>query len=95
MRITLSFRDYLFIVASFVYLAFGRLTNTPLFNVFLNWLILFVGARLLFDWLYRDAGSRGMDVRLWQVLVLVTFPFGFIAYLYLRKPKQYHRQEIM
>ena len=94
MRITLSVRDYLFIVASFVYLAFGRLTNTPLFNIFLNWLILFVGARLFFNWLWRDAETRGMDARLWQFLVFFTLPFGFMAYLYMRKPKQYRYQEI-
>jgi uncharacterized membrane protein YfcA len=95
MRITLSFRDYLFIIGSVVYLGLGLFWDNPLFNILFNWLILFAGARLFFDWLSRDADSRGMDARLWQFLVFLTLPFGFIAYLYLRKPKQYRHQEII
>jgi hypothetical protein len=94
MRITLSFRDYLFIVGSIVYFGLGLFWGNPLFNILFNWLILFVGARLFFDWLWRDAASRGMDARLWQFLVFFTLPFGFMAYFYMRKPKQYRYQEI-
>lgn len=95
MSITLSFREYLFIIGSIMYFGLGLLWGNYILNMLFNWLILFVGARLFFDWLYRDAKTRSMDVRVWQVLVFFTFPFGLMAYLYMRNPKQHHQQEII
>ena len=95
MPMTLSVRDYLFIIGSVVYFGLGLLFGNPLFNIVVNWLILFVGARLFVDWLFKDAEARGMDARLWQVIVMFTFPFGLMAYLFMRNPKQYQKREII
>jgi hypothetical protein len=60
MSLTLSLRDYLFIIGSIAYLGLGLLWDNPPFNIVVNWLILFVGARLFFDWLCKDAEARGI-----------------------------------
>ena len=86
---TLSVRDYLFIIGSVEYFELGLLWNLPLFNIVVNWLILFVGLRLFIDWLFKDAEARGMDAKLWQVIVIFTFPFGLMAYLFMRNKKKY------
>lgn len=90
MSMTLSLRDYLFIIGSVVYIiGFGLLLGNPPFNIVVNWLILFVGPRLFFDWLCKDIEARGMDVRLWQVIVILAFPFGLMAYLFMRNKKKH------
>jgi hypothetical protein len=88
MPMTLSLRDYLFVIGFIVYFGLGLLLGNPLFNIVVNWLIFFVGARLFFDWIYKDAEARGMDAKVWQVIVILAFPVGLMAYLFTRNKKK-------